>query len=70
LRGLGSVNFHIASTAYGEVEVAHQTLAHALSDATLEQTVVFNGHILSDKSGDGRRARGPGSDTCWWLDER
>lgn len=52
LRGLGSVNFHVASTVYGEVELAHQTLAHALSDATLERALAP--HVLS--SGNARRA--------------
>lgn len=32
LRGLGDVNFFVASTQYGEVEVVHHALAHFLTD--------------------------------------
>jgi D-sedoheptulose 7-phosphate isomerase len=33
LRQLGDVNFHVASQAYGYVEVAHGALAHFLTDS-------------------------------------
>ena len=32
LRGLGQLNFHVASHSYGLVEVVHSALAHYLSD--------------------------------------
>ena len=36
LRRRGDLNFHVASTHYGEVEVAHEMLAHYLADRCVE----------------------------------
>jgi D-sedoheptulose 7-phosphate isomerase len=33
LRSMGTLNFYVPSSAYGFVELAHQTLAHFLTDA-------------------------------------
>jgi D-sedoheptulose 7-phosphate isomerase len=36
LRRMGDLNFYIASSAYGEVEVAHHALGHYLTDCLVE----------------------------------
>lgn len=36
LRRLGHVNFHVASSSYGYVELAHSALAHYLTDAAAD----------------------------------
>jgi D-sedoheptulose 7-phosphate isomerase len=38
LRKLGNLNFHIASESYGQVEVAHSTLTHLLSDMAMARS--------------------------------
>ena len=36
LRAMGDLNFYVASTHYGEVEVAHHVLGHYLTDSAAE----------------------------------
>ena len=38
LRKLGNLNFYIASESYGQVEVAHSTLTHLLSDMAMARS--------------------------------